>query len=206
MSRTRFQSIVHLFIEVLVCFNISAAKSCRRWYYPVLVSWAFWRGKSHDFRHCHSHLSFLLAFTGICNSSKGSYHSSSQGALCCVIILVGVVSSIFGTYSALSKIIENLSSWDLGLLYFSQAASGAVKLESMYYSKIVRFYFSVFNFGIISSFVLHHINVMSSGKWDWYVIFCPTIERGQRHFEIGTLSSHFRGHKRRRKNSKHKFH
>ncbi|KAK4761752.1 hypothetical protein SAY87_029636 [Trapa incisa] len=33
-----------------------------------------------------------------------------QRACCCVIILVGVMSSIFGTYSALSKIIENLSS------------------------------------------------------------------------------------------------
>ncbi|XP_056169197.1 amino acid transporter AVT1C isoform X2 [Syzygium oleosum] len=33
-----------------------------------------------------------------------------QAAFCCLIIIVGVVSSVFGTYSALSKIIENLSS------------------------------------------------------------------------------------------------
>ncbi|XP_010112207.2 amino acid transporter AVT1C [Morus notabilis] len=33
-----------------------------------------------------------------------------QGALCIIIITVGVISSAFGTYSALSKIIENLMS------------------------------------------------------------------------------------------------
>lgn len=33
----------------------------------------------------------------------------SQGAMCMLVITVGVISSVFGTYSALSKIIENLS-------------------------------------------------------------------------------------------------
>ncbi|EEF31456.1 amino acid transporter, putative [Ricinus communis] len=33
-----------------------------------------------------------------------------QTALCIIIIIVGVISSVFGTYSALSRIIENLSS------------------------------------------------------------------------------------------------
>ncbi|KAL5801766.1 hypothetical protein ACOSQ3_033398 [Xanthoceras sorbifolium] len=33
-----------------------------------------------------------------------------QGAVCIIIIVVGVVSSVIGTHSALSKIIENLSS------------------------------------------------------------------------------------------------
>ncbi|XP_030550499.2 amino acid transporter AVT1C [Rhodamnia argentea] len=33
-----------------------------------------------------------------------------QAAFCCLTIIVGVISSAFGTYSALSKIIENLSS------------------------------------------------------------------------------------------------
>ncbi|KAL2539794.1 Transmembrane amino acid transporter family protein [Abeliophyllum distichum] len=32
-----------------------------------------------------------------------------QGSICVVIIIIGIVSSVFGTYSALSKIIENLS-------------------------------------------------------------------------------------------------
>ncbi|KAL5569376.1 hypothetical protein UlMin_025951, partial [Ulmus minor] len=31
-----------------------------------------------------------------------------QGALCILIIVVGVISSSFGTYSAISKIVENL--------------------------------------------------------------------------------------------------
>lgn len=35
--------------------------------------------------------------------------TGSQGAMCILIIAVGVISSIFGTFSALSKIIENLS-------------------------------------------------------------------------------------------------
>ena len=34
-----------------------------------------------------------------------------QGALCIIIITVGAISSAFGTYSALSKIVENLSHW-----------------------------------------------------------------------------------------------
>ncbi|PON35238.1 Amino acid transporter, transmembrane domain containing protein [Parasponia andersonii] len=33
-----------------------------------------------------------------------------QGVLCTIVITVGVISSSFGTYSALSKIIENLTS------------------------------------------------------------------------------------------------
>ncbi|XP_022865041.1 amino acid transporter AVT1C-like [Olea europaea var. sylvestris] len=32
-----------------------------------------------------------------------------QGSICVVIIVVGIISSVFGTYSALSRIIENLS-------------------------------------------------------------------------------------------------
>jgi len=32
-----------------------------------------------------------------------------QAALCSIIITVGVISSAFGTYSALAKIVENLS-------------------------------------------------------------------------------------------------
>ncbi|CAI9773952.1 unnamed protein product [Fraxinus pennsylvanica] len=32
-----------------------------------------------------------------------------QGSICLVIIVVGIISSVFGTYSALSRIIENLS-------------------------------------------------------------------------------------------------
>ncbi|OWM70211.1 hypothetical protein CDL15_Pgr026061 [Punica granatum] len=34
----------------------------------------------------------------------------SQGAFCGIIIIVGVTSSVFGTYTALSKIIESLRS------------------------------------------------------------------------------------------------
>ncbi|PON41718.1 Amino acid transporter, transmembrane domain containing protein [Trema orientale] len=38
---------------------------------------------------------------------KNNTHS---GVLCTIVITVGVISSSFGTYSALSKIIENLTS------------------------------------------------------------------------------------------------
>lgn len=78
-----------------------------------------------------------------------------QTILCIIIITVGVVASVFGTYSAVTKIVENLSSWSFQGHYFS----GTVRDTVILYSVFLRVSYSLIVW--ISNFELHVINYVS---------------------------------------------
>lgn len=68
-----------------------------------------------------------------------------QGALCIIIISVGAVSCSFGTYSALSKIVESLKRWNFWDI-------PTARETWIMYSGFVWYSFSLPNFGFVSLF------------------------------------------------------